>query len=117
MRIRLTKDILDDEQNIRFKTCQEFNVHPSINRFDVEVHEVADGTALGVMFHKSDCEVIVDVDDTVPASEYDSMMQLHIDTLKELTEVRQELDTVKKENTRLKRIERRQQRKFNNASN
>ena len=58
MRIRLNKDILGYEKEIRFKEGQEFNVHPSINRFEIEVHEVAEGIELGVMLHKSDCEVI-----------------------------------------------------------
>ena len=58
MRIKLTKNILGYEKEIRFNEGQEFEVHPSINRFDVEVYEVAEGIELGVMFHKSDCEVI-----------------------------------------------------------
>lgn len=49
----------------------------------------------------------------IPASEHDSAMNLYISTLKELTEVREELEKVKKENVRLNRIERRQQRRFN----
>lgn len=49
----------------------------------------------------------------IPASEHDSVMDLYINTLKELAEMREELEKAKKENVRLKRIERRQQRKFN----
>lgn len=48
----------------------------------------------------------------VLASDYDVVTNLYVDTLKELTELKAEYDKAQKENTRLKRIERRQQKRF-----
>lgn len=57
----------------------------------------------------------MDIENYVPAAEYDSIMNLYVSTLKELTAANEELKLVKKENTRLNRIERRQQRRFKQA--
>jgi predicted metallo-beta-lactamase superfamily hydrolase len=58
MRVRLLKNVLGYQKEIRFAEGQEFEVHPAINRFGIQVYEVAEGIELGVMLHKSDCEVI-----------------------------------------------------------
>lgn len=51
----------------------------------------------------------------VPVSDFDNLMDLYVSAIKDLTAVREELKTVKKENTRLNRIERRQQKRFRQA--